>query len=89
MLPLELVAAIRAIGIRGLQLPAALRPVWAVCDSLPTELTDRDLTGDVRIAEQLLDRIAPYGADVDAQPDGSGAHFAPGRHQLSEDSSHD
>jgi len=89
LVAVELVAAIRAIRIRGLDLPAALHPVWAVCDSMPTELTDRDLTGDVRLAEQLLDRIAPYGADVAAEPGGSQTDFAPGRHQLSEDSPYD
>jgi histidine ammonia-lyase len=89
LLAVELVAAIRAIRIRGLQLPAALQPVWAICDSLSAELADRDLTGDVQLAEQLLDRIAWYGGDAAAEPDGSQKNFAPGRHQLSEDSTHD
>jgi histidine ammonia-lyase len=89
LLAVELVAAIRAIRIRGLQLPAALQPVWAICDSLSAELADRDLTGDVQLAEQLLDRIAPYGGDAAAEPDGSQKNFAPSRHQLSEDSAHD
>jgi histidine ammonia-lyase len=89
LLAVELVAAVRAIRIRGLQLPAALHPVWAVCDSLPAELSDRDLTADVQLAEQLLDLIAPYGADITTEPAASPTNFAPGRHQLSEDSSHD
>ncbi|MET0964948.1 MAG: aromatic amino acid lyase [Nakamurella sp.] len=89
LVAVELVAAVRAIRIRGLQLPAALDSVWAVCDSLPAELSDRDLTGDVQLAEQLLELIAPHGADITAEPAASRADFAPGRHQLSEDSSHD
>lgn len=41
----------------------AVGDVWAACAALPAEMTDRDLTDDVRLAEGLLDVIAPFGAD--------------------------
>ncbi len=59
----ELVAATRAIRLRGLTPPAALEPAWSVCARLPATMVDRDLTVDVELAQALLDDIAPFGAD--------------------------
>jgi histidine ammonia-lyase len=62
LVAVELVAAIRAIRIRDLPVPRPLSQVWAVCQALPTEVSDRDLTQDVRDAEGLLDVIAAHGS---------------------------
>ncbi len=59
----ELVAATRAIRLRGLTPPAALEPAWSVCARLPATMVDRDLSVDVELAQALLDDIAPFGAD--------------------------
>ncbi len=55
----ELVAAVRAIRIRGLTAAGRPAPVWACLGAARPDLIDRDLTEDVRLAEQLLDVIAP------------------------------
>ncbi|MEP6559516.1 MAG: aromatic amino acid lyase [Nakamurella sp.] len=89
LIAVELVAAIRAIRIRALRLPAELLPGWAICDSLPTELVDRDLTDDVALAESLLDRLAPFGTDAGAEFVGAQPNHAPGRRHVSEDAPHD
>ena len=56
----ELVAAVRALRIRRVVPPAALDAVWQTCATLPGATKDRDLSEDVRLAEQLLDVIAPF-----------------------------
>ncbi|MET0865717.1 MAG: aromatic amino acid lyase [Nakamurella sp.] len=90
LVAVELVAATRAIRIRGLHVPEGLLPAWTVCASLPTELADRDLTRDVQLAEQLLMQLAPFGIDVVDDQSGAGtADLAPRRHQVSEDVAHD
>lgn len=65
----ELVAAVRALRLRG---PAVPDTGWgaalAACAELPAEFADRDLTGDVVLAEELL----PALADV-AEATSSGA----------------
>lgn len=60
----ELVAAVRAIRLRELSLPQPLLEAYQRCAGLSADMADRDLSGDVQLAEQLLDAIAPYGADV-------------------------
>ncbi len=62
LVAVELVAATRAVRIRELAVPEQLSAVWRLCERLPAELDDRDLTEDVRIAESLLDLVAPFGA---------------------------
>jgi histidine ammonia-lyase len=57
----ELVAAVRAIRIRRLPVPEPLARAWAACSRLPGQTRDRDLTVDLRHAENLLDVIAPIG----------------------------
>ena len=64
LVAVELVAAVRAIRLRGLTLPAPLAGAWRVCDEMPTDMDDRDLTEDVRLAERLLDPLAPFGMDT-------------------------
>ncbi len=60
LLACELVAAVRALrmqkgGPAGELVQAAAR----MCARLPEQSGDRDLTADVELAEQLLDRLAP------------------------------
>jgi histidine ammonia-lyase len=64
LVAVELVAAVRAIRLRGLPVPAPLSGAWQVCTELPTDMDDRDLTEDVRLAERLLDVLAPFGTDT-------------------------
>lgn len=40
--------------------PVALDGLWRACATLPGATKDRDLSEDVRLAEQLLDVIAPF-----------------------------
>jgi histidine ammonia-lyase len=62
LVAVELVAATRAVRLRALPVPEPLAEVWRVCERLPADMNDRDLTDDVRDAEALLDLIAPFGA---------------------------
>ncbi len=71
----EAVAAVRAIRLRAGVVPGALQPVWQLCAALPAEMTDRDLTDDLRIAGELLPRLARFSA---AAGDDEGGP-APGR----------
>ena len=55
----ELVAAVRALRMRGVAVPdEGWGAVLAACADLPAGFTDRDLTGDVAAAEGLLPAIA-------------------------------
>ena len=49
----ELMAAVRCLRMRG-RSPAALTSILAVLDTLPDGAADRDLTGDIAAAEELL-----------------------------------
>ncbi len=75
LVAVELVAAVRALRMRRVLPPVALDEVWQACATLPGATKDRDLSEDVRLAEQLLDVIAPFatgtGDDGDQpnQPD--------------------
>ena len=60
LVAVELVAAVRALRIRRVLPPLALGGVWRACATLPGATKDRDLSEDVRLAEQLLDVIAPF-----------------------------
>ena len=51
VLACELVAAVRALRMRGLEPPPS-------CASLPAGIEDRDLTGDLGLAARLLDELA-------------------------------
>ena len=62
LVAVELVAAVRALRMRPVVPPVALEGVWQVCATLPGATEDRDLSEDVRLAEQLLDVIAPFVA---------------------------
>jgi histidine ammonia-lyase len=64
LVAVELVAAVRAIRLRGLPVPVGLEAVWRDCADMPTDMADRDLTADVRLAERLLDVLAPFGVDT-------------------------
>jgi histidine ammonia-lyase len=48
----ELLAAVRALRMRGLAVPESLA-------GLPAGIADRNLTGDLAQADRLLDRLAP------------------------------
>ncbi|MGS0688254.1 aromatic amino acid ammonia-lyase [Nakamurella sp. GG22] len=63
LVAVELVAAVRAIRVRGLTVPDPLAAAWSFCAPLPVDMEDRDLTGDVRLAERVLDEIAAFGSD--------------------------
>ena len=80
LVAVELVAAVRAIRLRGLPMPAPLAGAWQVCGELPAEMDDRDLTEDVRLAERLLDLLAPFGVDpgtIRAARSATPAHASP------------
>ncbi|MFI7586426.1 aromatic amino acid lyase [Spongisporangium articulatum] len=55
----ELVAAVRAVRMRGLKVPSdGWGSALAVCAGLPDDLSDRDLTEDVALAQTLLPALA-------------------------------
>jgi len=55
----ELVAAVRAIRMRGLPVPeTGWGAVMRLCDDLPADTVDRDLTADVELAQRLLPALA-------------------------------
>lgn len=54
----ELVAAVRAVRLRGQGLPAPLAAVAQAAEVLSPEMADRDLTADLGAAELLLDEVA-------------------------------
>lgn len=53
----ELVAAVRAIRLKGGTLPDALSEVGSAVEVLSAEMEDRDLTADIAAAELLLDDV--------------------------------
>lgn len=59
MLACELVAAVRALRLRGMRLDDLL-------GDLPPEMTDRDLTTDIATAARLLPKLAefPHGTSI-------------------------
>jgi histidine ammonia-lyase len=63
LVAVELVAAVRAIRVRGLTVPEPLTAAWSACAALPADMEDRDLTDDVRLAERMLDDLAGFGVD--------------------------
>ena len=69
LVAIELVAAVRAVRGRGLAVPEAMTQAWQRCTELPVETADRDLSGDVELAEELLTDLARFGrrAAADAQ----------------------
>lgn len=59
LLACELVGAVRLLRQRGVGLPAGpLRDALDLAGVLPAEDTDRDLRGDLEIAQELLDGLA-------------------------------
>jgi histidine ammonia-lyase len=59
LLACELVAAVRALRSRGITpASATLACALATCADLPDSLADRDLSGDVQLAGQLLPTLA-------------------------------
>ena len=65
----ELVAAVRALRMRDVAAPdAGWGAVLAACAELPAGLADRDLTGDVTLAETLLPALAAAVPPEDARP---------------------
>ena len=58
----ELVAAVRSLRLQRKTAPLALQPVWRLCQDLPAEMADRDLTADLRIAGELLPRLTTFAA---------------------------
>lgn len=60
LLASELVAAVRAVRMRGMpdDVPARLRQVLQRCEPLPSGVEDRDLSADLDLAGGLLDGLA-------------------------------
>jgi histidine ammonia-lyase len=59
LLACELVAAVRAIRMRGLDLASTLLDAaMSSCEVLETATADRDLTGDIEVATILVDSLA-------------------------------
>jgi len=59
LLGCELVAAVRALRLAGIMPPGrTLRRALDLCADLPDEVTDRDLSADIKIAEKLLPELA-------------------------------
>ena len=83
LVAVELVAAVRAVRRRELPLPPPLAGAWQVCAELPTEMFDRDLTEDVRLAQRLLDLLAPFGMDPgdDHEQENERPHLHPSHSQ--------
>lgn len=60
LLACELVAAVRAVRMRGLDLMATpLGAALSACEPLETATADRDLTADIEVATTLIDALAP------------------------------
>jgi histidine ammonia-lyase len=57
LLAIELVAAVRALRLRGITPSGPLGPVLRLCGELPADLDDRDLAGDLALAQTLLPRL--------------------------------
>ena len=72
MLACELVAAVRALRLRGIS-PASepLARALAACADLPGGLEDRNLSGDVQLAEQVLPVLAELVSRAAATRDAS------------------
>ncbi len=68
---IELVAAVRALRLRRVLVPAPLASVWEQCEQLPNDHRDRDLTADLRTAERLLPTLARL-SDSTVRNDGAG-----------------
>jgi histidine ammonia-lyase len=58
LLATELVAAVRALRLRGVVLRDRLGETLRLCDDLPAGLEDRDLAPDLELAQALLPRLA-------------------------------
>jgi histidine ammonia-lyase len=58
LLATELVAAVRAVRLRGVVLRDRLGETLWLCDDLPAGLEDRDLAPDLELAQALLPRLA-------------------------------
>ena len=58
ILAAELLTALRAVRQRELA-PPGLAGLLTTCARLPTEMSDRDLTADIAIAESVLDELLP------------------------------
>jgi histidine ammonia-lyase len=54
----ELVCAVRALRLRGIEPVGVLRPVWERCAALPASAADRDLGEDFAVAEELVSGYA-------------------------------
>jgi histidine ammonia-lyase len=63
-LAVELVAAVRAIRMRGLELDGGLGAALDACGDLPAGVEDRDLSADFEVAERIVEGYAalPPGA---------------------------
>jgi histidine ammonia-lyase len=59
LVAVELVCAVRALRMRGIEPGGRLAEALEACRSLPTALADRDLAPDFALAEELLEALAP------------------------------
>jgi histidine ammonia-lyase len=62
------VASVRALRLRGVAVPATgWGAALAACAELPAQVADRDLTGDVALAEGLLPALAEVAESASAE----------------------
>jgi histidine ammonia-lyase len=61
----ELLAAVRCLRMKELA-PPPLLGLLAACSGFGTSLADRDLTADLRLAEDVLDAVVMHDGDFDA-----------------------
>ncbi len=61
----ELVAAVRCLRMKEL-VPDPLRGLLTVCAAFGTSVADRDLTGDLQLAEAVLDSVSGSDGNFDA-----------------------
>ena len=54
----ELVAAVRALRLRPRTPAGRIGEILALCSSLPADSADRDLTGDLAMAAELIPSLA-------------------------------
>lgn len=59
LVAVELVCAVRALRMRGIEPQGRLAEALEACRALPTDLADRDLAPDFALAEELLETLTP------------------------------
>jgi histidine ammonia-lyase len=68
MLAVELVTAVRAIRMRGMELRGPLRVALDACGVLPSGVEDRDLSAELEAAERIVEGYAALAVDAGRPP---------------------